>query len=148
MSDPPPVDARPVVMARAAVALACVVFAAFTITAILLPHDSGGANVTASDPVAVFVTGVLLSCLALVATRPRLHADVDAIRVRSFFTTWREIPWDVVVQVEFPSSVRFARLLLPGEETIPLYAIARMDGARAVAAMRGLRALHAATRIR
>lgn len=133
------------VMARIAVALAAVIFVAFTITAILLPHDSGGANVTASDPIAVFITGVVLSFLALVPTRPRLHADADAIHIRSFFTSWHDIPWDVVVRVEFPSNVRFARLVLPGDETIPLFAVQRLDGQRAVAAMRNLRALHAAT---
>ena len=141
----PDVHSRPVVMARVAVALAAVILATFTVTAILLPHHSGGANVTPSDPVAVFITGVVLSIIALAPTRPRLHADTEAIHVRSFFTSWHDIPWDVVVRVEFPSSIRFARLVLPGEETVPLYAVARMDGQRAVTAMRGLRALHAAT---
>lgn len=141
----PDVAARPVVMARIAIGLATVIFVAFTITAILLPRDSGGANVTASDPIAVFITGVVLACVALVPTRPRLRADTAAIHVRSFFTSWHDIPWDVVVRVEFPSNVRFARLVLPGDETIPLYAVQRFDGPRAVDAMRRLRALHAAT---
>jgi hypothetical protein len=139
------VDARPVVMARIAIGLAAVIFVAFTITAALLPHDSGGAHVASSDPIAVFITGVVLTCVALVPTRPRLHADAQTIHVRSFFTNWHDIPWDVVVRVEFPSNVRFARVVLPGEETIPLFAVQRLDGPRAVATMRRLRALHAAT---
>ena len=55
------------------------------------------------------------------------------------------MPWDVVVRVDFPSKVRFAQLVLPGEETLAIYAIQRWDRSRRCAAMRGLRALFAAT---
>jgi hypothetical protein len=47
--------------------------------------------------------------------------------------------------VEFPSKVRFARLVLPGEETLALYAVQRLDRDQAVDVMRRLRALFAAT---
>jgi hypothetical protein len=43
--------------------------------------------------------------------------------------------------VQFPDKLRFARLVLPGEETIALYAVQRSDRERSVAVMRGLRAL-------
>jgi hypothetical protein len=138
------VDARPVVMTRIAIGLATVIFVTFTVTALLLPHDSGGAHVAATDPIAVFISGVILTLLALVPTRLRLHADADGVHLRSFFTSWHTIPWDVVLRVEFPSSVRFARLVLPAEETVPLFPVQRLDGARAVETMRQLRALHAA----
>jgi len=46
--------------------------------------------------------------------------------------------------VQFPDKLRFARLVLPGEETIALYAVQRFDRERSVAVMRGLRALHEA----
>ena len=48
------------------------------------------------------------------------------------------IPWDVVVDVRFPSKVRFAQLVLPGEETLAIYAVQRWDKERAVEAMHGL----------
>jgi hypothetical protein len=51
----------------------------------------------------------------------------------------------MVVRVEFPSNVRFARLVLPGEETLAVYAVQRLDRAYAVEAMRGLRRLFAET---
>lgn len=149
MSKPTPsttagMDARPVLMSRIAIGIAAVIFVAFTVTALLLPHDSGGAHVAATDPIAVFISGVVLTGFALVPTRPRVRADADGVHIRSFFTTWRTIPWDLVIRVEFPTKVRFARLVLPAEETVPLFAVQRLDGERAVEAMRRLRALHAA----
>jgi len=51
----------------------------------------------------------------------------------------------MVVRVEFPNKVRFARLVLPGEETLAIYAVQRLDKQQAVEAMRRLRALFAAT---
>ena len=47
--------------------------------------------------------------------------------------------------MEFPSNVRFARLVLPGDETLALYAVQRTDRDHAVETMRGLRRLFAAT---
>ena len=58
---------------------------------------------------------------------------------------YRTIPWAAVVAVEFPSNVRFARLRLPADETLAIYAVQRMDREDAVVAMRGLRALFAIT---
>ena len=40
---------------------------------------------------------------------------------------------------------RFARLVLPGDETLAVYAVQRLDKADAIEAMRGLRRLFAAT---
>jgi hypothetical protein len=78
-------------------------------------------------------------------TRPRLSADREAVRLRSFLGGWRTVPWDVVQRVEFPRKVRFARLVLPAEETLAIYAIQRLDREYAVEAMRGLRRLYART---
>jgi len=50
-----------------------------------------------------------------------------------------------VVGVEFPSKVRFARIVLPGEETLAIYAVQRLDKDQAVEVMRRLRALFATT---
>ena len=79
-------------------------------------------------------------------TRPRLHADADGVRLRAFLGGWRTVPWDVVVAVDFPSKVRFARVVLPADETLAIYAVQRLDAEQAVDAMRRLRALFAAVR--
>jgi hypothetical protein len=66
--------------------------------------------------------------------------------MRSYLGNWRTVPWVAIKAVDFPSNVRFARLVLAGDETLALYAVQRADGERAVEAMRGLRRLLAATR--
>ena len=65
---------------------------------------------------------------------------------KAFFGGWRHIDWDLVVAVEFPPKVRFARLVLPGDELIPLYAVQRGDAERSVQVMQQLRELFAASR--
>ena len=58
---------------------------------------------------------------------------------RGFFGGYRHVDWDLVTAVEFPPKARFARLVLPGDELIVLYAVQRGDGERSVAVMQGLR---------
>ncbi|HJQ42815.1 MAG TPA: PH domain-containing protein [Jatrophihabitantaceae bacterium] len=140
------VQAQPHVMARIGYISAAFVLIAFVVTAIVMPHANAGAHFGVKDQVATAFIGVILAGLCFMLTRPRLDADRDSVRMRSFLGNWRTVPWDVVVAVEFPSSVRFARLVLPGEETLALYAVQRLDGQRAVEVMRRLRALFAATR--
>ncbi|MDT4938062.1 MAG: hypothetical protein QOG80_1733 [Pseudonocardiales bacterium] len=132
-------------MARIGYVAAVVVFAIFLITAIVMPHANAGAHFGVKDQVSTAAIGVILAGLLLMPSRPRLHADGDAVRLRAFLGGWRTIPWDVITAVEFPTNVRFARLVLPGEETLAIYAVQRMDGQDAVAVMRQLRALFAAT---
>jgi hypothetical protein len=132
-------------MSRIGYVTAAVVLAVFIVTAIVMPHANAGAHFGVKDQVATAIVGVIVGGLFLMLTRPRLDADREAVRMRSFLGGWRVVPWDVVVAVEFPSSVRFARLVLPGEETLALYAVQRLDGQRSVEVMRKLRALFAAT---
>jgi PH (Pleckstrin Homology) domain-containing protein len=140
------VTAKPVLMSRIGYLSAAVVFVVFLITAIVMPHANAGAHFGPEDQAATAVLGVILGGLCLMLTRPRLRADREAVRMRSFLGGWRTVPWDVIVAVEFPSKVRFARLVLPGEETLALYAVQRLDRDQAVDVMRRLRALFAATR--
>ncbi|MEO8888753.1 MAG: PH domain-containing protein [Jatrophihabitantaceae bacterium] len=140
-----PVTARPILMARIGYASAAVVFVAFLSTALLQSSHNAGAHFGDSDHVGTVVIGVVLAGLCLMGTRPRLSADADAVRLRSFLGGWRVVPWNVIVRVEFPSKVRFARLVLPGEETLAIYAVQRLDKAQAVDTMRRLRALFAQT---
>jgi hypothetical protein len=139
------VTAKPVLMSRIGYLSAAVVFLVFLITAIVMPHANAGAHFGPEDQAATALVGVILGGLCLMLTRPRLRADREAVRMRSFLGGWRTVPWDVIVAVEFPSKVRFARLVLPGEETLALYAVQRLDRDQAVDVMRRLRALFAAT---
>lgn len=139
------ITARPVVMTRIGYASALAVFVVFLITAIVMPHANAGAHFGVEDQVGTAVVGVILGGLFLMLTRPRLEADRQSLRLRSFLGGWRTVPWDVVVAVEFPSTVRFARVVLPGEETLAIYALQRLDKQQAVEVMRRLRALFAAT---
>jgi len=141
----PAVDARPIRMARIGWSSAAVVLVAFVATAIVMPHANAGAHFGVKDQVATALIGVILAGLLIMLTRPRLHADADGVRLRAFLGGWRVVPWDVIVAVEFPGNIRFARLRLPADETLAIYAVQRMDGQYAVDAMRGLRALFAAT---
>ena len=141
-----PLDVRPRVMTRISYAGAGFVFVAFVVTAIVMPHAAAGAHFGARDQAATGIIGVILAGLALMPSRPRLHADLDGLRLRSFLGGWRAVPWDVVLAVEFPAKVRFARLVLPADETLAVYAVQRLDKEQAIEAMRRLRALHAATR--
>jgi len=137
------VDARPMRMTRIGYWSAAVVFVVFLVTAIVMPHDNAGASFGPKDQAATAVIGVILAGLLFMLTRPRLHADAEGIRMRAFLGGWRAVPWDLVVAVEFPSTVRFARVVLPGEETLAIYAVQRWDGQYAVGVMRQLRVLFA-----
>jgi hypothetical protein len=139
------VSARPRIMRRIGFVCAAVVLVVFVVTALVMKNHSAGATFTDKDQVGTLVIGIILAGLFIMLTRPALRADTEAVRMRSFLGAWRTVPWEVVVRVEFPSNVRFARLVLPGEETLAIYAVQRLDREYAVDAMRGLRRLFAET---
>jgi hypothetical protein len=142
---PDVVTARPVRTARIANAAAVAVFILFIVIAIVMPRDNAGATFGWKDQVFTVVLGAIIAGGLHLPARPRLRADRQAVHMRSYLGNWRTIPWDAVVAVEFPKKVRFARLVLPGEETLALYAVQRADRERAVETMQGLRRLFAAT---
>ena len=146
MTDPAVVEARPLKAGRIANVTALVVFAIFIVIAIVMPHANAGATFGWKDQVFTGILGVIVAGGIHLPARPRLRADTEAVRMRSYLGNWRTIPWDVVVAVEFPSNVRFARLVLPGDETLALYAVQRLDRETAVETMQALRRLFAATR--
>ena len=139
------VTARPRLMTRIGWGCAAAVFTVFVVVALVMRHANAGATFGPKDQIATVVLGIILGGLCLMPTRPALYADERAVRLRSFLGGWRIVPWELIVRVEFPSNVRFARLVLPGEETLAIYAVQRFDREYAVEAMRGLRRLHAAT---
>lgn len=142
----PTVTARPHLTARIAWTASAVVLVVFVFTAFVMKRYNAGASFTDKDQVGTVVVGVVLSLLLIMPTYPRLVADEQSVRIRSFLGNYRTIPWSVIVDVRFPAKVRFAQLVLPGEETLAIYAVQRWDKDLAVEAMDGLRALLAASR--
>ena len=140
------VNARPVVMARIAWASSAVVLIAFVVTALVMKHANAGADFDTKDQFGTVVVGVILAGLLIMPTRPRLSADADAVRLRSFLGGWRVVPWDVIVRIDFPSNLRFARVVLPGDEALAIYAVQRLDKDRAVTTMEQLRELFASVK--
>ncbi len=137
------VRARPVIMARIGWSLAAFSLVVFVIVALLMRRDNAGAHFGPKDQIGTVVLGLLVAAGFWLLTRPRLVADDASVRLRSFAGNYRTVPWEMILAVEFPSKVRFARLVLPADESFAIYAIQRLDGERAVQAMRALRALHA-----
>ena len=139
------VTARPRLMTRIGWSCAAFVFATFVVVALVMQHANAGASFGDKDQIATALIGFILGGLFVMLTRPALVADREAVRLRSFLGGYRVVPWDLVMRVEFPGNVRFARIVLPGEETLAIYAIQRLDREYAVEAMRALRRLHAET---
>lgn len=140
------VRVRPVMATRIAVVLAALLLGLFVMIAVVMTRDNAGATFFLSDRIATALIGVLAAAGVLLLTRPRLVADRDGLHAKAWAGDPRFIPWGLVVDLQFPPAGRFARAVLPGEEYLALYAVQRIDGPRAVAAMAQLRALHAAVR--
>ncbi len=144
--EPDVVMSRPILASRIAWVAAAVVVVVFVVVSIVMPQANAGATFGPKDQVGTGVLGLLIAAGILLLTRPRLIADTGSVRTRAFVGNYRTIPWDVIVGVEFPSSARFARLMLPGEETLAIYAVQRLDRENSVLVMRRLRALLAQSR--
>ena len=140
-ADPPPeVTARPLRWGRYGDLLGLFVFAVFVVIAFVMKRDNAGAWFDDADQWFTAVIGLILGGFLHLLGRPRRRADGEAVRLRGYIGTWRTIPWDMIVAVEFKKSARFARVRLPGDEILVIYAIQRADREDAVAAMRALRA--------
>jgi len=139
------VTSRPIRSTRIAVGVSVFILVAFGITAAVMPHDNAGAHFFWKDQLGTAFIGLILAGAALLPVRPRLRADINGIQARAFLGAPRTIPWNMVVAVEFPRKLLFARVVLPGEETLALYAVQRLDREHAVEVMRGLRLLFRAT---
>ncbi len=137
------VTAQPHKSARIATVVAVAVAVILGVIALFLRHTSDGVTFTGQDQFGVAGVGVLIAIGILSFRRPRLRADATGVDARGFFGSYRHVDWDLVRAVEFPPKVRFARLVLPGDELIPLYAVQRGDAERSVEVMDRLRALYA-----
>lgn len=115
--------------------------------AVVLRNSPTGVFFRLADQVALVLVGLFLAAGALLFTRPRVRADAEGVEVRNVIVS-RYFPWAVVERVAFPDSASWARLDLADDEYIGVMAVQAVDGARAVAGIRSLRALHAAARSR
>jgi hypothetical protein len=99
------------------------------------------------DQLAMTALGLLLAATVLVFTRARVVAGVDGVRVRNAV---REVgvPWELVTEVRLDEGDSWARLELHDDDSLALLAVQANDGERAVAAVRALRDLLAASRER
>jgi hypothetical protein len=140
------VEAHPIRSARIAAVVAAAVVVILSSIAVILPRTADGVNFTAADQWGIAGIGILIGIGILRFVHPRMRADENGVDTRPFVGGYRHVDWDLVRAVEFPPKVRFARLVLPGDELIPLYAVQRGDGERSVEVMDALRALHARSR--
>ncbi len=139
------VTAKPIMTARVANGVAAFALVVFILTAIFMRQANAGASFGVKDQIFTVVVGLVVAGGLRLPARPRLRADAETVQLRGYVGNWRTIPWSAVVAVEFPRSVRFARLVLPGDETLAIYAVQRVDRDYAVEKMRALRQLFAAT---
>ena len=145
MSEQLVVTARPVRMTKIGRWTAAFVVVLFIVIAFVMTTANAGVTFDRKDQVGTAILGLIIASGFLLLTRPSLIADETSVRSRSFLGDYRTIPWEVVVRVEFPAKARFARLVLPGDELLALYAVQRMDRQESVETMRRLRELFALT---
>ncbi|WP_412542834.1 PH domain-containing protein [Longispora sp. K20-0274] len=120
----------------------------FTVVAVGLRGQSEGVAVFGvGDQVAMIVLGLLGALAILWFTRPRVEADDAGIRIRNLFGSY-DLPWDLVREIRFDAGSSWASLELVDDEVVAIMAVQSADKGRAVAAVRGLRALHSAALVR
>ncbi|GAA1684054.1 PH domain-containing protein [Fodinicola feengrottensis] len=106
----------------------------------LTGRTEGGGMFSTGDQYAMVGLGILLAAGVLWFTRPRVYADTKGVRIRNMFGSYN-LPWQVVTAVRFDEGSPWAALDLADDDQVAVMAIQRQDKDRAVAAVRGLRAL-------
>jgi len=139
----PVVVLRPLRVLVAAWISALATVTVFVVVAALLRTRDTGVYFRFADQVAIVLLGLLIAAGILLLARPRVRADALGIEVRNIGGT-RHVPWELVRAVSFPEGASWARLDLPHYEYVGLMAVQAVDGKRALAGIRRLRALHAA----
>ena len=146
MSVHPPVDSRPVRLTRVCWGVAALVMVVFVAVAIGLgTATTGDAAFRLGDQIAMVVLGGLIATAVLGFTRPRVHADLEGVRIRNVLGE-KLVPWQVVRAVRMDDGAPWASLDLQDDDTLALFAVQSNDGERAVEAVLGMRALLAASR--
>jgi hypothetical protein len=145
---PTTVTARPHRLRVVAWVCAVAILAVFAMVATALTGATeGGGSFARGDQAAMVGLGALLAGGVLLFTRPRVWADSRGVRVRNVLASY-ELPWEIIRAVRFDDSSPWAALDLEDDDTVALMAIQRSDHAQSLAAIRGLRALHAEHRSR
>ena len=141
------VEARPHRVRVVAWVAAVAILAVFTAVGTALTGSTGeeGAVFRPGDQAAMIGLGICGALIALAFTRPRVRADRDGITVRNVFGD-TVLPWSVVREIRFDRGHPWASLELVNDDTVSLLAVQAADKERAVVAIQGLRALHAAAR--
>jgi hypothetical protein len=139
------VEARPRKVRVVAWIAAVAIFGVFTAIATALTGSTGEgpAVFRTGDQAAMIGLGFCAALAALGFARPRVWGNRSGIRVRNVFGTY-ELPWNVVRAVRFDPGHPWAQLELQDDDTVSILAIQAVDKEYALAAVRGLRALHAA----
>ena len=146
MSVHAPVDSRPVRLTRVCWGVAALVMVVFIAVAVGLgTATTGDAAFRLGDQIAMVVLGGLIATAVLGFTRPRVHADLEGVRIRNVLGE-KLVPWQVVRAVRMDDGAPWASLDLEDDDTLALFAIQSNDGDRAVEAVLGMRALLAASR--
>lgn len=97
------------------------------------------------DQVAMVGIGLVIAAGILFLGRSRVDADAEGIHFRNI-ALGNSLPWTAVRAVAFERKSPWASLVLENNDEVALLAIQAVDGERAVVAVEGLRALHAAAR--
>ncbi|WP_290865959.1 PH domain-containing protein [Hamadaea sp.] len=139
------IDIRPKRVRVVAWIAAAAILAVFAAVATALTGSTGEGNAVfrPGDQAAMIGLGVCAALGALAFARPRVWGTEQGIRVRNVFGTY-DLPWNVVRSVRFEHGHPWAQLELQDDDTLSVLAIQAVDKEHAVAAIRGLRSLHAA----
>jgi hypothetical protein len=139
---------RPRRVRRVCWVLAPLVVVFFAVLGALLRGPVGGAPTSGvfkgGDQVAMAVLGLLVGGAILLFTRPRVVADAQHIEVRNVFGS-HTLSWGVVRGIVFERGNPWVSLDLEDDDTLAVMAVQAADKDRAVAGVRALRALHAAS---
>jgi hypothetical protein len=142
-STPDVVRAHPVRLRRIAYGIAAAVVVVFAVISLLLGGTSSeGVVFGPGDQVAMIVMGLIVAGGVLLLARPEVVADRRGLHVRNILVT-KDVPWELVRAVTFRDGSPWATLELADDEQLQLLAVQASDGPRAVATVRGLRALQA-----
>jgi len=107
--------------------------------------ESGRSYFHREDQIAMTLLGLICAAAVLMFTRPRIIADRSGVRVRNLMG-WVEVPWELVTAVRFDRGSPWVAIDLRDDDVISVMAVQAADKDYAVAAVRGLRALLAASR--
>jgi hypothetical protein len=142
---PQVVVARPRKTTRMAYAAAVAILLVFTLVATALTGSTGEGTAVfqPGDQAAMIGVGIFAALGALAFARPKVKATAEGIWVRNVIGTY-DLPWSAVQSVRFDRGHPWVMLELIDDDTVSVLAIQATDKDYALAAVRGLRALHKA----